>query len=84
MAKLGRGAVAYALPCDDSGEMMDQFLERISQPALTDLSFDFHGCNVFDTELGNVPDLFVGRPVVVMGRYSGPDPTRITVSGYDE
>ena len=71
MAKEGRGAAAY-LALDDSGaEVMRYFFNRISRPALTDLEIDWGTMKVTDTYPQHLPDLFVGRSVVVTGKFSG-------------
>ena len=50
---------------------MADYFERISHPALTDIAIDWGGMtrdrDVYPAQL---PDLFVGRPVVVTGRYT--------------
>ncbi|MDJ0939165.1 MAG: VIT domain-containing protein [Woeseiaceae bacterium] len=80
MAKEGRGAVAY-LGLDDSGaEVMDAFFARISRPALTNLVIDWGSMQASSVYPSKLPDLFVGRPVFVTGRYTGV-PSTITVSG---
>lgn len=71
MAKVGRGVAAF-LPMDaDAGLLMDQFFARISRPALTDLDVHWGNMLVRDVYPASLPDLFVGRPVFVTGRYSG-------------
>ncbi len=80
MAVIGRGAVAY-LGLDDSGsDVMDDFFGRISHPALSDLSIDWGEMQVTDVYPSRLPDLFVGRPVVVTGKFSG-EPGELTVQG---
>jgi Ca-activated chloride channel family protein len=71
MAKLGRGCAAYLGPRDDAGEVMGQFLNRISHPAMTDLSIDFGGLQVDGVLPRQIPDLYVGRPVIIAGRFTG-------------
>src|SRR5690606_17185225 len=56
------------------------FFERISHPAMTDLSIDFGEMQATDVYPARLPDLFVGRPVVVTGKFSG-RPGRVTVRG---
>ena len=81
MAKMGRGAVAY-LGLDDSGaDVMDQFFSRASHPAMTDLRVDWGGAKVTEVYPNHIPDLFVGRPVILTGRYDGARPSRIRVHG---
>ena len=80
MAVIGRGAVAY-LGLDDSGsDVMDDFFGRISHPALSDLSIDWGEMRVTDVYPGRLPDLFVGRPVVVTGKFTG-NPDELTIQG---
>ena len=72
MAKVGRGAVAYLGPQDSGYDVMEGFFNRISRPALTDLQIDWNGMAVSDVYPSVLPDVFVGRPIVVTGRYLGP------------
>ena len=81
MAKAGRGAVAYLGPRDSAAQIMDDFFSRISHPALTDLQVDWGGLNVTEVFPDTLPDLFVGRPVILTGRFTGNQDTTIRVSG---
>jgi Ca-activated chloride channel homolog len=69
IARIGRGAVAY-LGLDEKAEpVMEDFFERISHPALTDVRIDWGGGEVADVFPPRVPDLFVGRPVILTGKF---------------
>jgi len=81
MAKMGNGAVAYLSLNDSGADVMDHFFKRISHPALTDLKIDWGGMQVDEVYPERVPDLFVGRPVIVTGRYRGIPSGRIRVTG---
>ncbi len=81
MAKLGHGAVAYVGLDDSAGEIMDRFFDRISHPALTDIALDFGEMRVTDTYPARIPDLFVGRPVVLTGRFEGSGSATVRVHG---
>jgi len=81
MAALGRGAVAYIGPNDDPTEPVDLFYERISHPALTDVTIDFGDLDVTELYPARINDLFVGRPVIVTGRFRDAGNTQITVTG---
>ena len=71
MASAGRGAVAF-LGLEDSGrEVMGAFFDRVSHPALANVSIDWGGMQVSDVYPARLPDLFVGRPVIVTGRFRG-------------
>ena len=80
MAKEGRGVAAYLGLQDSAEQVMGNFFDRVSRPALTDVEIDWGGMTVRDTYPAELPDLFVGRPLVVAGRYDG-EPTTVTLSG---
>ncbi|MEN6578380.1 MAG: VIT domain-containing protein [Phycisphaerales bacterium] len=81
MAKLGKGAVAY-IGLDDSGtEVVDLFYDRISHPALTDVQIDWGDLDVSEVYPRQVPDLFVGRPIILTGRFKGQKGTAIRIVG---
>lgn len=80
MALIGRGAVAYLSLNDDPVEIMNRFNERISHPAMTDLSINWGTMNVTDVYPQILPDLIVGRPVVVTGRFTG-EPSLVKIGG---
>jgi Ca-activated chloride channel family protein len=77
MAKMGRGAVAYLGLHDSATDVMDGFMDRVSHAALTDIEIDFGGLQVSEvypggadgSADGRVPDLYVGRPVILSGRF---------------
>jgi Ca-activated chloride channel family protein len=60
---------------------MEDFFARISHPALTDLSIDWGRLQVAEVFPQQLPDLFVGRPVIVTGRITGGAESLIRVTG---
>jgi Ca-activated chloride channel family protein len=81
MAKLGHGAVAYPGLHDSAAEIMEDFFNRISHPALEDVRIDWGGLQVSDLLPRHSPDLFVGQPVVISGRFQGEGRHSIRVTG---
>ena len=81
MAKLGKGAVAYVGLQDNSSDIVDRFYDRISHPALTDVAIDWGTLEVEDVYPSQIPDLFVGRPLIVTGRFQGRESTTVRVAG---
>lgn len=81
MARVGRGAVAYLGPRGDGRDVMDRYLKRVSSPVLSDIAIDFGDMAVEDVTPASIPDLFVGRPVVVAGRFKGEPSESIRVQG---
>jgi Ca-activated chloride channel family protein len=71
MAKTGRGAVAYLGLNDDGSKVMSQYFDRVSHPALTNLRIDWGGLGVKQVFPRELPDLFVGRPVILTGKFDG-------------
>jgi Ca-activated chloride channel family protein len=81
LARVGRGAVTYLALNEDAALVMDDFVARISRPALTDVRIDWAGADVEEIFPGRLPDLFAGRPVVVTGKFKGELPANIRVLG---
>ena len=81
MAKLGRGVVAYVGLDQSAGEVMDLLFERLSHPAMANLSVDWGDMQVSHVFPRRLPDLFVGRPVIVTGRFKGDGTTKARITG---
>lgn len=82
MSSMGGGAVAYI--DHDAGaadEVVDSIVERITHPALTDIALDFGGMEATDVYPSSIPDLYIGRPIVITGRLDGKPAGAITVRG---
>ncbi|MBM4026889.1 MAG: VWA domain-containing protein, partial [Planctomycetes bacterium] len=77
MAKLGKGAVAYIGLNDSGTEVVDRFYDCIRHPALTDVRIDWGDMEVSEVYPRQIPDLFVGRPIILTGRFQGRAPTAI-------
>ncbi len=72
LAVMGRGAVAYVgLDGATTDAAVDAFVERIASPVLSDVSIDWQGMQVSEVSPSRLPDLFLGRPIVITGRYHG-------------
>jgi len=81
LAKLGKGAVAYISLNDDATDIIDNFYERIKYPALTDIEIDFGAMQVAEVYPKRIPDLFIGRPIIITGRFRGDGNTTVKVNG---
>lgn len=81
LARVGRG-VSTILTLDDASERAaDELYRRVEHPALTDLKIDWGQMGVSDVQPSPLPDLFVGRPIVLTGRFKGQGPAKIGLSG---
>jgi len=81
MARLGRGAVAFITLEETPTAAVNKFYERASRPALTDIEIDWGEMEVADVYPRRVPDLFVGRPLLIAGRFEGNGSAKIRVRG---
>jgi len=81
MARLGRGAVAYLSDKDNAEVVMNAFFERIRYPAIVDLKLDWQQADITEVFPGRLPDLFVGRAVMLSGRFRGELPHQLEVTG---
>jgi Ca-activated chloride channel family protein len=81
MAKMGRGAVAYLGLDQDAEPVMNAFFDRISRPALTNLAIDWGGLRANDVFPAELPDLFVGRPVILSGKFTGNGVAHVRIKG---
>ena len=81
LAKLGKGAVAYISLNDDATDSIDNFYERIKYPALTNIEIDFGSMQVAEVYPKRIGDLFIGRPIIITGRFRGDGNTTVKVNG---
>ena len=81
MARLGRGAVAYLGEEDDGAGVMSAFFDRICYPALTDIAINWNGLRASEVFPARAPDLFVGRAIMLAGRFNGDLPRQLTITG---
>ena len=82
LSEATRAASRYVLPKEDLELALSSFYAKISQPVLADPRLRVQG-PVRTTKLAppELPDLFRGEQVVVLGRYSGEGDAAITLSG---
>jgi Ca-activated chloride channel family protein len=79
MAEIGRGAVEYVLPREEGAASVARFYDRIRNPYLTDVRIDWGGLPVLDVYPRRTPDLFLGQPLLIHGRYRTPGVGFITL-----
>ena len=80
MARMGKGAVAY-IGLNDDLDAVDEFYNVVRHPALTDIEIEWGGMDVKQVFPQQIGDLFVGRPVLLHGRYDGRGNRTVTVRG---
>ena len=80
-AEVARGFALQVTNQDNAAEMARRFNEKVAAPYMTDLEIDWGTLAVKDVIPGPLPDLYAGRPLVVMGRYDKPGKGQVTLRG---
>ena len=81
LAQNHRGASTYVRPFQDLDEIVSTFYAKVSTPVLADISIDFGDMVVEQIYPQNLPDLFAGGQLILVGRYREGGPTTITLHG---
>lgn len=81
MARVGRGAARIVRPTEDAETAADELVERLQAPILTHVEVDWGDARVTDVFPRQVPDLFLGQTIRVMGKYAKSGLQRITIRG---
>lgn len=81
LAEDNRGSRVYVTPKEDLEVKLGAFYKQIASPVLTDLEIDVKGVKTYDLYPKQLPDLFAGSDLVVVGRYSEPGEASIVLSG---
>lgn len=75
----------YITPKEDIEVKLSNFYTKIATPALTDLQLSFgHGADIYDVYPKELPDLFKGSAITVIGRYramGGSENTSVSLKG---
>ncbi|MCX5713102.1 MAG: VWA domain-containing protein, partial [Candidatus Omnitrophica bacterium] len=81
LAQVNRGISEYVLPNENIELKLTSFYRKISEPVLSDISIDFAGIKTKDLYPKDLPDIFKGSQLVVVGRYINSGPAKITLKG---
>jgi Ca-activated chloride channel family protein len=75
------GLAAFVSLQDDFKRQSQAFRRKLMRPVATNVRILFDGVETYDVMPGELPDLFYGAPLRMIGRYKQGGPTRVTVSG---
>ncbi len=76
-----RGTSVYVEQGDDLEVAVSSYYEKISSPLLSDLKISFKGVEVRDSYPRNLPDLFKGSQLVLLGKFKGKGPVSVILTG---
>ena len=81
LSKENRGLSEYVRPSENIEEKVSNFYSKVQSPILTDLNLDFGSLEVYDVYPIQLPDLFKGSQLIILGRYKNGGMTTIKLSG---
>jgi Ca-activated chloride channel family protein len=71
----------YILPNEDIEVKVSDFYTKVASPIMTDIKLSVQGIRVSDLYPKELPDLFLGSSVSVLGRYNGSGNATVVVEG---
>src|SRR5436190_764744 len=72
LTERARGTTEYVRPGENIERAVGALAAKIASPVLTDVTITTgSGVELYDVQPGNLPDLFAGDEMVVLGRYRG-------------
>ena len=69
LSDAGRGATEYVTPEQDVEEAVARLAAKVQHPVLTDITIDGAPVDLVELYPGELPDLFAGEELIVLGRY---------------
>jgi Ca-activated chloride channel family protein len=72
LASRNGGAPDYVTPDEDLEVKLSNFFAKVSNPAMTGLSLDYGEAQASDVYPRDLPDLFRGSQLTILGRYERP------------
>lgn len=81
LAQENRGTTTYVLPGENLEVSVSSFYRKIASPVLADISLAISGIDSFDIHPVDLPDIFRGTQLLVLGRYRGEGNAQVSVSG---
>ena len=72
LTERARGTTEYVRPGENIERAVGSLAAKVASPVLTDVTIAAgSGVELYDVQPGNLPDLFAGDEMVVLGRYRG-------------
>jgi uncharacterized protein YegL len=71
----------YVRPSEDIEVKVSAFYKKVSHPVLTDLKLSFGQVEVYDLYPRELPDIFKGTQLLVLGKYKNDNHTAVTLTG---
>jgi Ca-activated chloride channel homolog len=84
LALENHGTTTYVAPGEDLDLALSGFYRKIASPVLSDVTVTIDGVTAYDLFPRELPDLFGGTQLLLLGRYQGSGDARVTLLGQAE
>ncbi len=81
LADQNHGVATYLDPDEPIDTIIGNFFSRVNNPVLANVHLDFGTLNTFDVFPIELPDMFAGFQQIIVGRYTEPAMSDITLHG---
>lgn len=81
ISKENRGTSIYVVDEGNLEVAISSYYEKISSPILSNINIDFERIQVRDVYPRELPDMFKGSQLVLIGKYEGKGPVTVALSG---
>ncbi len=81
LAQDNHGTSDYVRPSEDIEVKVSNFYGKISHPILTDVKLNFGSVETYDVYPKELPDIFKGSQMVVVGKYKKGGPAEVKLTG---
>lgn len=82
ISELTRATRTYVSPSEDIEMKITQFFDKVQSPVLTDIAIEYgDDIDTYSIHPNNIPDLFRGSNLTLLGRYKGEGTKDIVLTG---
>jgi Ca-activated chloride channel family protein len=81
LSEENNGTTTYVRPNEDIEIAVSSFFEKVNNPILTELTLDYGNIQTYDYFPKELPDLFKGSQIMVIGRFQSSGNTTLTLQG---
>ena len=81
LANQNKGISDYVKPEEDIEVKLSSFYQKIANPILSDIRLEFRGVQVYDVYPQELPDIFKGTQLVILGRFRPENKAQAILTG---
>jgi Ca-activated chloride channel family protein len=81
LAEESKAASAYIEPQEDLEVIVSSFFDKIDSPVLSNIELKIEGAGAYDLFPKELPDLFKGSQLLLLGQYRNPEKAELVLTG---